>query len=364
MKKKYPSAEAKNKALWFYVSVRSDHTPQLDGAGTDTELSYRWVDGRQAVPSDWTLVRKTAARELWNGQSADFHRRTYWDYVCRLATKLNVSVPPFVQWAVCDGPLTAVRVCHGDLTLANVVINSRGAPVFIDPGDPRGLPCAELDEAKLLQSALGFEAHLLHGCNQQEHRLEMLTALWNPVTRGLLWTHLLRMLPHAGKHSNPTAWHNWACTMMRQVEHPDWSAVIDTAASMPAIAEPTPAESVPVRRPDTWLVDLDGVLLHHDGSPPCTQWSDYRLVPGAAEWLSELERRGDCIVLVSARKECCRAELETRLRALGFVWDQLVLGLTSGHRWLVNDGGPEQRTHAVQVPRNPDFTEVRKMVTL
>ena len=55
-------------------------------------------------------------------------------------------------------PLTPVHCCHGDMTVENTVLTLDERVVFIDPGFDRGLPCRELDEAKLLQSYDGWES--------------------------------------------------------------------------------------------------------------------------------------------------------------------------------------------------------------
>ena len=56
------------------------------------------------------------------------------------------------------------------------------------------------------------------------------------------------------------------------------------------------------------------------------------------------------IILVTARKESTRAVTEGQLTGLGIAWDQLIMGLTSGERYLINDKlEPDDRDRAVAV---------------
>lgn len=41
---------------------------------------------------------------------------------------------------------------HGDFTLENIIVQRDGSFQLIDPGEPHGMCCRELDEGKLLQS--------------------------------------------------------------------------------------------------------------------------------------------------------------------------------------------------------------------
>lgn len=102
----------------------------------------------------------------------------------------------------------------------------------------------------------------------------------------------------------------------------------------------------------TVIVDLDGVILHHYGAPSYS-WQTYELNPGVLLKFDEWEMEGTCIIIMTARKECCRKELEIELRKLGLFWDQLIMGVTSGDRVLYNDmKGTNYSAFAVNVERN------------
>lgn len=94
----------------------------------------------------------------------------------------------------------------------------------------------------------------------------------------------------------------------------------------------------------TLFIDIDGLLIRHSGHGASKQWyEDEPLVDGAKRLLDELERRGCCVVLVTARKECARQATVAQLAKHGLHYDQLVMGVTSGLRVVLNDS----KEHAV-----------------
>lgn len=98
-----------------------------------------------------------------------------------------------------------------------------------------------------------------------------------------------------------------------------------------------------MKRP-TIFIDLDGLLIPHEGAPS-VQWfkehgSTYP-VNGALELLDELEKAGCCVVITTARKECVREETEALLKGLRFHYDQLVMSIGSGCRFVLNDSKPK-----------------------
>lgn len=106
----------------------------------------------------------------------------------------------------------------------------------------------------------------------------------------------------------------------------------------------------------TLIVDLDGCVLQHHNSGAVLQWSTYDLIDskGFVEMLNEWERRCYFVIFMTARKECCRSDLERALRTHGLFWDMLIMGVPHGERIVVNDikdnGAPT--AHAVIVERN------------
>ena len=109
-------------------------------------------------------------------------------------------------------------------------------------------------------------------------------------------------------------------------------------------------------RPQTWFVDIDGVLLRHREAGHSRQSGSYELLEGAREFLDSLEAMGYCIVLCTSRKACERDGLERTLRSAGLYWDHLLTGLPPGGRVLVNDlkqGRPAgSAARAIETKRN------------
>ena len=110
------------------------------------------------------------------------------------------------------------------------------------------------------------------------------------------------------------------------------------------------------KRPKTIFCDIDGTLVVH--CPPVeTTKPDYRLclLEGTIETLLEWDKKGYNIILVSGRREGARRETELQLSRLGIIYDQLIMGIGGGKRYLVNDrkpDGDEDYAVAVNLDRN------------
>lgn len=105
----------------------------------------------------------------------------------------------------------------------------------------------------------------------------------------------------------------------------------------------------------TIFCDIDGLLLYHHGSGAGQQWySDANLDSGADKFTDLLEKKGWYIVLVTARKECAREDTIRQLRDNGIVYDQLIMGVSSGPRILLNDSKPDypETAFAMTLVRN------------
>ena len=79
------------------------------------------------------------------------------------------------------------------------------------------------------------------------------------------------------------------------------------------------------------------------------------LLPGTLEKLWAWDARGHKIILTTARKESLRARTERELEELGIIYDQLIMGLTSGPRYLINDvpdGHEGKKAIEINLPRN------------
>ncbi len=90
-------------------------------------------------------------------------------------------------------------------------------------------------------------------------------------------------------------------------------------------------------KPRTLFIDIDGTILKHLHRFSDVAGTTPELLPGVLAKVNEWDSHGHQIVFCTARKESARAITEQQLRILGLCWDQLIMGLTSGPRVLVND---------------------------
>ena len=90
-------------------------------------------------------------------------------------------------------------------------------------------------------------------------------------------------------------------------------------------------------RPITIFCDIDGTLVKHAHRFSDLKDTDPILLPGVREKFNQWDSQGHKIILCTARKESAREMTESHLRMLGLCWDQLIMGVTSGKRILIND---------------------------
>ncbi|WP_298022568.1 hypothetical protein [uncultured Dysosmobacter sp.] len=100
----------------------------------------------------------------------------------------------------------------------------------------------------------------------------------------------------------------------------------------------------------TWILDLDGTLVKHNG---------YKLnghdsfVDGAKEFLDRIKPQ-DMVILLTSRTEDVRAETEFFLRENGVRYDAIIYNAPYGERILINDDKPSGLRMAVAVEKERD----------
>lgn len=108
-------------------------------------------------------------------------------------------------------------------------------------------------------------------------------------------------------------------------------------------------------RPKTVICDIDGTLVKHNNpATVATSGHKLELLPGTLDKLMEWELKGYNILLLTGRKESMREVTEQQLRDVGIFYDQLIMGVGGGPRYLVNDNKPDssEAAFAVNVQRN------------
>lgn len=90
-------------------------------------------------------------------------------------------------------------------------------------------------------------------------------------------------------------------------------------------------------KPRTIFLDIDGTILKHVHTISDVYEKDAELCAGVREKLNAWDSLGHRIILTTARKESTRQRTEQQLAMLGVAYDQLVMGVTTGPRIVIND---------------------------
>jgi len=114
-------------------------------------------------------------------------------------------------------------------------------------------------------------------------------------------------------------------------------------------------------KPKTIFCDLDGTIFKH-----CHKYSDLKTEPvlldGVLDKFNKWDSLGHRILIVTARKESSRQITEGWLHYFGIPFDQLVMGISSGPRILINDrlskDDPE-RAKSVNITTDSGFNTVK-----
>jgi ribonucleotide monophosphatase NagD (HAD superfamily) len=112
-------------------------------------------------------------------------------------------------------------------------------------------------------------------------------------------------------------------------------------------------------RPKTIFCDIDGTLVKH-APPHIASKPDHKmeLLEGTLERLLEWDKKGYNIILTTGRKESLRAVTEKQLSEVGIFYDQLVMGIGGGTRYLINDCKPDGAVTvwAINIERDKGLT--------
>lgn len=96
--------------------------------------------------------------------------------------------------------------------------------------------------------------------------------------------------------------------------------------------------------PHTWLIDVDGTVLRHNGH----KMGGDELLPGVRELWASIPPE-DVVVLLSARTQEEMPATLAFLRAEGIRFDHTLFGLPKGERIVINDCKPGGLNTAVAV---------------
>lgn len=101
--------------------------------------------------------------------------------------------------------------------------------------------------------------------------------------------------------------------------------------------------------PKTWLIDIDGTIVKHNGYK---SGGDI-LLEGIKSLFAKIDEQ-DVVILLTARKESLRAATESFLRANDIRYNRIIFDLPIGERILINDNKPSGLImgHAVNKDRD------------
>lgn len=114
------------------------------------------------------------------------------------------------------------------------------------------------------------------------------------------------------------------------------------------------------KRPITIFCDIDGTLVTH--RKPTEQHSNkLKLLDGTLEKILEWDKLGYTIILTTGRKESLRKITEDQLLEVGIIYDQLIMGIGGGIRYLINDRKPQGNKDyaiAINLERNKGIKNI------
>lgn len=102
--------------------------------------------------------------------------------------------------------------------------------------------------------------------------------------------------------------------------------------------------------PHTWIFDLDGTLVKHNGY--LTAKGD-TLLEGVAEFFASIPKK-DMIILITARTSEFRDVTEKFLAENNIRYDHIIFDAPVGERILVNDSKPSGLITAYAIERTRD----------
>jgi molybdopterin-guanine dinucleotide biosynthesis protein A len=93
------------------------------------------------------------------------------------------------------------------------------------------------------------------------------------------------------------------------------------------------------RRFENIICDVDGVLIYHSPNSNANPEDNY-LIKDCANKILEWRSQNKKIILMTARSKSTRNEFIKLLRSKKIVWDELIMGVNPGTRYVINDIKP------------------------
>lgn len=100
----------------------------------------------------------------------------------------------------------------------------------------------------------------------------------------------------------------------------------------------------------TWLVDIDGTILVHNGYK---RKIENEILPGVEDFFKRIPK-SDIIILMTARKKRYYFQTVRTLKKHKLRWNKIIWNVSMGERILLNDKKPSglKMAHAVNLDRD------------
>jgi molybdopterin-guanine dinucleotide biosynthesis protein A/thiamine kinase-like enzyme len=109
------------------------------------------------------------------------------------------------------------------------------------------------------------------------------------------------------------------------------------------------------------ICDIDGVIIQHSPNSN-TKVEDNELIKGCASKILEWKSQNKKIILMTARAKTTRQDFIILLDKKGIIWDELIMGVNPGTRYVINDIKPAhiftKQAISINVIRNEGIDNV------
>lgn len=109
--------------------------------------------------------------------------------------------------------------------------------------------------------------------------------------------------------------------------------------------------------PKTWVFDLDGTLLKHNGYK---LYGEDSILPGVLEYFESIPSE-DVVIILTSRTDEYREMTINFLKKNNIRFDKIIFNIPMGERILVNDRKPSGLDMAIAVNVNRDDFSLKKI---
>ncbi len=115
-------------------------------------------------------------------------------------------------------------------------------------------------------------------------------------------------------------------------------------------------------KPPTIIIDIDGTIFHHHGSIAEIRKEPATLLPGVEDRFTYWNDHDYTIILMTARPYDMYTLTTQQLKDFHLFYDDLVMGVGNGVRYLINDTKPYAdiycTAHAITIERNKGLKNI------